>query len=57
MLDWIAGWILIYAVLFGIGSVVLASFATAIACFAVATAATILIARDLARRGWKNIAE
>ena len=57
VLDWIAGWILIYAVLFGIGSVVLASFATAIACFAVATAATILIARDLARRGWKNIAE
>jgi SSS family solute:Na+ symporter len=57
VVDWIAGWILIYAVLFGIGSLVLGSFAVAAACLVVAGAATLLIARDLAQRGWKTIAE
>jgi solute:Na+ symporter, SSS family len=57
VVDWIAGWILIYAVLFGIGSLVLGVYATAAICGAVAAAATLLIARDLARRGWKTIAE
>jgi SSS family solute:Na+ symporter len=57
VVDWIAGWILIYAVLFGIGSLVLGVYATAAICGAVAAAATALIARDLARRGWKTIAE
>jgi len=57
VVDWVAGWILIYAVLFGIGSAVLGSIATALACFVVAALATIVISRDLSRRGWKSIAQ
>jgi len=57
VVDWVAGWILIYAVLFGIGSAVLGSMATALACFGVAAVATIVISRDLSRRGWKSLAE
>ena len=57
VVDWVAGWILVYAVLFGIGSVVLGSIATALACFVVAALATIVISRDLSRRGWKSIAQ
>jgi solute:Na+ symporter, SSS family len=57
VIDWVAGWVLIYAVLFGIGSAVLGSIVPALACFAVATVATFVIWRDLQRRGWKTIAE
>jgi len=57
VVDWIAGWILVYAVLFGIGSAVLGSIATALACFAVAAVATMVISRDLSRRGWKSLTE
>ena len=56
-LDWVAGWILIYAVLFGIGSFVLGAFTTGLACVFVAVVCTALIARDLSRRGWKTIAQ
>jgi solute:Na+ symporter, SSS family len=56
-LDWAAGWVLIYAVLFGIGSAVLGSPIAALACLAVAVVCTALIARDLSRRGWKAIAQ
>ena len=57
VIDWIAGSILIYAVLFGIGYAVLGSIATALMCFAVATVAAVVISRDLSRRGWKTITE
>jgi SSS family solute:Na+ symporter len=57
VVDWIAGWVLIYAVLFGIGSLVLGSVVAALLYLAVAAAATFVIARDLGRRGWKAIAE
>ncbi len=53
--DWVAGIVLVYSVLFGIGSLVLDEVATGLVCFAVAGAATALIARDLSRRGWKSI--
>jgi solute:Na+ symporter, SSS family len=53
--DWFAGIALVYAVLFGIGSLLLGAFTNAVICFAVAAAATALIARDLSRRGWKSI--
>jgi hypothetical protein len=56
-LDWVAGWILIYAVLFGIGSIVLGSLVAGAACLGVAGACTAIIARDLSRRGWKTIAQ
>jgi solute:Na+ symporter, SSS family len=52
LVDWVAGWILIYAVLFGIGSLVLGSLLVAVVCFVVAAAAAVAITRDLSRRGW-----
>ena len=55
LVDWIAGIALIYAVLFGIGSLLLGAYANAIVCIAIAAAATAMIARDLSRRGWKSI--
>jgi solute:Na+ symporter, SSS family len=55
-IDWAAGWILIYAVLFCIGSLVLGSFVAAVACTCVAVVCAVVIARDLSRRGWKTIA-
>src|SRR5262245_9779012 len=57
VIDWIAGWILIYAVLFGIGYAVLGSIGTALMCFAAAAGASVVISRRLSRRGWKTITE
>ena len=55
VIDWIAGTILIYAMLFGIGETVLGSYGAALACFAVAAAAVVIIWRDLSRRGWRVV--
>jgi hypothetical protein len=57
VIDWIAGWVLIYTVLFGIGSVLLGAIGMGLVYFAIAAGATALIARDLSRRGWKSLAE
>jgi len=54
-IDWIAGWVLVYAVLFGIGSLVVKSLTAALLCFAIAAAAIAIIRRDLARRGWSSM--
>ncbi len=55
IVDWIAGWVLVYAMLFGIGSLVLQSVLRALPFFAVAAAAAAAISRDLAVRGWKTL--
>jgi len=57
VVDWTAGWILIYTVLFGIGSIVLGSIGMGVIYFAIAAAATAIIARDLSRRGWKSVTQ
>ena len=57
VVDWIAGWILIYAVLFGIGSLVLGSIASGLGFLAVGAVCAAIISRDLSRRGWKAIAQ
>lgn len=56
LVDWIAGWVLVYATLFGIGSLLLGPLSAAVASLAVAAGAVALIARDLSRRGWKSVA-
>jgi Na+/proline symporter len=55
--DWIAGVVLIYAVLFGIGELLLGSIASSLKFFAAAAAAAALISADLSRRGWKTLTE
>jgi hypothetical protein len=57
IVDWIAGWVLIYAMLFGVGSVVLGSFGAGLLFFIVAAASTAIIWRDLARRGFRVLAD
>ena len=55
--DWIAGCALIYALLFGIGKLVMGEFTGAILLTIVAAAAGGFIYWDLSRRGWKSVAE
>jgi SSS family solute:Na+ symporter len=55
--DWITGWIMIYAVLFGVGALLLDSWSRALMCFLAAAACASLIARDLSRRGWKSVTD
>jgi len=56
-LDWIAGCGLIYAVLFGIGKLLLGDYTQALALIAISLAAGAFIYWDLSRRGWKSVAE
>jgi solute:Na+ symporter, SSS family len=55
--DWIAGVVIVYAVLFGIGNLLLGTLAVALVCFAVAIFAIGVITLDLSRRGWHSIAQ
>ncbi len=55
VIDWIAGVLLIYAILFGVGSALLGNPLVALLYFAGAAAAITVISRDLSRRGWKSI--
>ena len=57
VLDWIAGVVLVYATLFGVGTLILRSAANSLIYFAVAAGAALLIYRDLSRRGWKAITD
>ena len=56
-MDWIAGCVLIYTALFGIGKVLLKNYPLGIGLLGVAAAAAGFIYWDLNRRGWKSIAE
>jgi Na+/proline symporter len=53
--DWVAGWILVYAALFGTGTLILDSGKRSLPYFAIAAAGAALITRDLTRRGWKSV--
>ena len=53
--DWVAGWVLIYAVLFGIGTALLDSVVESLPYFVAAALSAALIVRDLSRRGWHTV--
>ena len=55
--DWIAGLVLIYGFLFGVGKLVLMEYAAGAGMLAVALAAGAVIYFDLSRRGWSTLAE
>ena len=57
LIDWIAGVVVVYAVLFGVGTALLHSVTSALAYFAVAAVAMFVIYADLSKRGWKEITE
>jgi Na+/proline symporter len=52
-INWLAGCVLIYASLFGIGKLIFKEWGTAFACIAVALIAAVLISRNLARADWR----
>jgi solute:Na+ symporter, SSS family len=57
VLDWIAGVVLVYSVLFGIGQALLGTFLQALGFFALAVGTAAFIYADLNRRGWKSLIE
>jgi solute:Na+ symporter, SSS family len=55
LLAWLAGTVLVYAALFGIGTAILSGSVAAIPYFATAALAIWIVARDLGRRGWETV--
>lgn len=55
--NWIAGCVLIYGVLFGVGKLLLKEYALGAGLLALGLAAGAVIYRDLTRRGWSTVAE
>ena len=55
--DWVAGCVLVYASLFGVGKILFGETALGLALLAVAAVAGGLIYRDLEQRGWKTLVE
>jgi Na+/proline symporter len=53
--DWIAGCVLIYFALFGIGTLILDSMTESLPYFGVAVLSFLLIGWDLSRRGWHTV--
>ncbi len=56
-LNWVAGCLLVYFALFGIGKIVLGFFSTGVLFLALAAAAGVYIYWDFSRRGWAALAE
>mgnify|MGYP005831552575 CR=1 FL=1 len=54
-LDWLAGVVLVYAALFGIGSLIFGDLRDGCLLLACAGAAAVFLVRDLNRRGWTEI--
>ena len=55
LVDWVAGVVLVYAVLFGIGNALLGTWLAALGCLLAALVAIAVIYADLSRRGWDTI--
>jgi len=57
LLDWIAGCVLIYGVLFGVGKLLLHETGPGLLLLALAALGGSVIYRDLSRRGWATVVE
>ena len=57
LLDWIAGCVLIYGVLFGVGKLLLHETGTGLVLLALGLAGGFVIYRDSSRRGWATVVE
>jgi len=55
LLDWLAGCVLIYGALFGIGKIILKDYGLGFLFLGIGLAAGAVIYRDLSRRGWKSV--
>ena len=57
LLDWIAGCVLIYGVLFGVGKLLLHETTIGLALLACGLAGGVVIYWDLSRRGWSAVVD
>ncbi len=57
LLDWVAGCVLVYGALFGIGKLLLHEVRSGLALLALGAIAGWVIYRDLSRRGWHTVVE
>ncbi len=57
LLNWIVGVVLVYAMLFGIGKLILSSYTEGLIFIAVGFGAAALIYRDLSKRGFETVVE
>ena len=57
LLDWIAGCMLIYGVLFGVGKLLLHETMPGLLLLAMGLFGGFVIYRDLSRRGWATVVE
>jgi solute:Na+ symporter, SSS family len=57
LVDWIAGCVLIYGVLFGVGKLLLHETGAGLLLLALGLAGGFVIYRDLTRRGWRTVVE
>jgi SSS family solute:Na+ symporter len=55
LVDWAAGCVLVYSVLFGVGKLIFGETALGLGLLAVGAAAGWVIYRDLTRRGWASV--
>ena len=54
LINWIAGWILVYATLFGVGTILFTSVIAATPYAIAATIAAVIINRNLSKQGWSK---
>jgi len=52
---WVAGWILIHATLFGLGTWILESLSRALPAMTIAVVAAAFLTWRLQRRGWQTV--
>jgi SSS family solute:Na+ symporter len=57
LMDWIAGCVLIYGVLFGVGKLLLHETLPGLVMLGLGVLAGVVIYRDLSRRGWGVVVE
>jgi Na+/proline symporter len=57
LLDWVAGLVLVYGMLFGVGKLLLHETTTGLLLLALAAVGGFVIYRDLSRRGWATVVE
>src|SRR5207247_2894952 len=57
LIDWVAGCVLVYGVLFGVGKLLLQETLAGLVLLGVAAVAGAVIYRDLSRRGWQTVVE
>ncbi|MDQ7821199.1 MAG: sodium:solute symporter family protein [Candidatus Eremiobacteraeota bacterium] len=56
-MDWIAGCLMIYMTLFGVGNIIFGKTALGVVFLAIAAVSFWVIMRDLSRRGWETLAQ